>query len=195
MSSCTTPLSGKKPKKSVANPEAIASELCAFYNEILLARIPRSHVAFSQLPGYDDLTPTYRKWFLQAAETCIACGADPRAYVEAQFAAFAKIKQHGKRPRLLLPMPHQIFGMGAQLRYLEYQVALQAAEDLDARHVPSQHKPHYREDRKLQGMSKRTGLPEIDVLMLHPAEFTKAFLKHRGVWAHVKARYDEQMDN
>ncbi len=167
-----------------------ASELCFQYNNILHARLTRHSIPHVQLPDYWRLTESYRVWFNSAAELVLTLSAEPRQFIEAQFDAFAKIRTRGSRVRLFIPRPHQLFGLGAQLRYIEHLAAVQHVKNISAEGVETQHRPFYREDRKLRSLSTISHLPEADVLAQMPTEFTEKYLKHRGVWDLVKSEYN-----
>jgi len=173
-----------------AEIDKLAAGLCDLYNDMLVARIFQgAGVVFD---SFADLTPTYQRYFREAARSCIASKAEPREYVMAQFAAFERYGRFAKAKRQMLPQPNQLFGLGAMARYAEWS----AAQEKSRRRRPEAHaaqlKQHFREQRKLDGLCRHRRLPESEVLAESPGEFTPDFLRHKNVWHFVKELYRRQ---
>jgi hypothetical protein len=164
------------------------------YNACLFAHLQHFNAQGARLPPFDTLTPTFQEYFKRAASSCLAIGAEPRLYVEAQFDTFGRLGQKGfVKGRPIYPMPHQIFGYGAEVRYAAYQASQNTRESYTYQaQGPTAHRRFYREERKLQGLCRYIRKPEPDVLALHPAEFSRDFLIYKGVWESVKSRYNAE---
>lgn len=161
------------------------------YNTIMMTKLYPGHRG--GLDDFDDLTMTGKDHFLRAARSCTKVNAKPREYLRAQFDAFARMS-HGRR-QMMFPQPNMIFGLKAQCRYIEWKATQDRIRKQDSDEATPEDKKFFREDRKLQAWSKRSRMPAADILVEHPAEFTKAFLIHKGVWDKVEEKWEEQMED
>lgn len=195
--------SAKLPKR-VKNQRVISEEvttvardLCSLYYAALKrmlqeqTRGSRGGLLTMHLnSSYDTIDKTAQREFRKAAEACIQVGAEPREFVAAQFKRWGEISQY--KNKVLLPMPQHLASVGAQARFIQYK--LQKAERSDRQILPD--KSHTREffveNRKLKGLVRVTRQPEEDVLTERPEEFSKQFLKHKGVWRLVEEIWNER---
>lgn len=170
----------------------VADELSQLYHKLRFTKVHFTHRSFDE---FDQLTPQMRKYFEHAAMTCLQLDAEPIEFIRAQFDAFRKYGIARRARVTMMPMPHQLFGLSAAVRYAEYMEQRSADQYRDADHRQNDRvmKEHVREERKLQAMSRRLRRPESEVLAQVPSEFTPAFLQHKGVWTHVKDLYRQQM--
>lgn len=139
---------------------------------------------------YDTLEGGNKRDFRRAAEACLQVGADAREFISAQFKRWAELSQI--KNKILLPMPVHLTSVGAQARFIQYK--LQKGERQDRQILPEkQHrKEFFIEDRKLKGLVRVLRQPEEEVLTEKPEEFSRAYLKHRGVWCLVSDTWLER---
>lgn len=131
--------------------------------------------------------------FVRAAEIVQELGASPKDYVQAQWEGILKMARC-KADRVLFPQ--MLTTDNARLRYLAFAGRQQAKVQRVAK--PAQlvnSDPHMRDTRRLKRLvdSYQGTLGEDDILLLHFLEFSRAFLKHRGVWAQVAAEYERTL--
>lgn len=168
-----------------------ARVMVELYNTIMMTKLHIGHRGRS-MDDFDDLTKTAQDHFIRATKSCVKIGAKPREYLVAQFDAFMRMCR-GRR-QIMLPQPNMIFGIKAQARYVEWKATQDRHRRHDSDEVTPEDKRFFREERKLQAWSKRSRTPAADLLIANPAEFTKAFLIHKGVWDQVEEKYEEQME-
>jgi hypothetical protein len=102
----------------------------------------------------------------------------------AQFIKFEEYTSFfGKR---ILPQPAQLQGVKAAARYVAWKLDKEAS---DRRHT-SQHervvKGFKQDERKLKSLTRMLRMSETDVMVERPEEFSRDFLKHRGMWDLVR---------
>ena len=179
----------------VMKRRVVAEEICVLYHEAVRAEVAtltkggRKHMPSQTL---DDLDASDRRWFLRAATACIKLKADARDYVVAQFAMWRAASAYHKK--LLLPQPHHMGKLGAQVRYLQHQattevrrsraVTVDEQEDRSRWHV---------EERQLRGLARTTRRDPIDVLTEQPERFSRGFLEHKKAWDAVKDVWEERL--
>lgn len=125
--------------------------------------------------------------FIAAAESCLSVDANPKAYVVAQFKAFAEYSQFFKKR--MFPQPTQLAGLGAQARYLKYKAQQEDSAARKPTDDQKQVKTFYREERRLKGLSRMLRLTPEEVLTSRPKEFSKEFLQTQNVWPLVRRQY------
>lgn len=141
-----------------------------------------------------ELSPTERRHFLRTADNVLQLEADPREYMIAQFQAFAE--HSAAVQRFMLPMPHQLHTLAAVVRYQRYK----GQQDMrDMRKAPNAQvnkatRAFFREERRLAGLVRMNRCTPDDVLTEKPEEFTKDFLKAKGVWHIVKDTYQDRSE-
>ena len=137
-----------------------------------------------------ELSPTERKHFLKTAEVVALMKAEPREYVIAQFQAFS---EYGNAiGRYILPMPHQLHTLAATVRYQRYKGQQEMRKSREAPVTEKVTKGFFREERRLSGLARMNRCTPDDVLTEKPEEFSKEFLKAKGVWPLVKDVYAER---
>jgi len=175
----------------------LARELCSLYYAALKRSLQEQTrgsrgglLAMHDMTTYDSLEGSSRRDFRRAAEACLQVGADPREFITAQFQRWAEMSQ--LKSKILLPMPVHLASVGAQARFIQYK--LRKAERQDRQVLPEkQHRNEFfTEDRKLKGLVRVLRQPEEEVLTEKPEEFSKQYLKHRGVWKLVAEVWNER---
>ena len=122
--------------------------------------------------------------------SCTGVGARPRDWIEAQFAMFeGYTKWVGKR---LIPQPAQLHGLNAQARYLQWKTDDVAERHRDKKKEKSIRDTFSIDERNLKALCKTLRLPETDVLMEKYNEFTRNFLKHKGIYTLVEEKYEQE---
>lgn len=130
--------------------------------------------------------------FLKAAQSCSGVGAKPRDWIESQFDKFEDYTKFiGKR---IVPQPTQLFGMNAVARYVQWM----SDQEGDAARERSKQKLVVRgeytiEERNLKALMRSLRMPEIDVLCERPEDFSKSFLKAKGVYEAVREKREENL--
>lgn len=158
----------------------LARRLARLYYASLMAASSRTFIRHKRHQiSLEELTQNDRRAFLKAADTVVSIGAQPKDYIVAQFQAFAAYTKH--TGRYLLPKTNQLWSMQAIYRYQQY---MGQREMTEARRAPTANmqRSFFRDERKLAGLVRHTRqLPE-DVLTTYPEEFSKEFLRARGLW-------------
>lgn len=152
--------------------------------------VPRLHAK-----SLKSLSASERKHFLNAADACHQLEADPRDFMLAQFQAFAEYSQHINK--FMLPMPHQLSTLAALVRYQRYmgQQEMRVARKAPKVDRTTTKASHFREERRLLGLVRMNRCTPDDVLTGKPEEFSKEFLKHKGVWKLVRDVWIERTMN
>ena len=179
----------KRTRKGVAN------ELCILYHEAIRGEVAKATKSSSRraMPAHslDDLSKADRRSFIAAARVCIEEGADAREYIVAQFAVWREASAYHKK--LLWPSPHHLGGLSARVRYLQHKSrdAIRIArvgknEDQD------ETRRWYVEERRLKGLARMQRRDPVDVLTEQPEQFSREFLKHKGVWDVVRSLWEDR---
>lgn len=139
----------------------------------------------------DGLDKKTRAAFLAAASICIDTNADARDFIVAQFAMLAAAgAYHGK---VMVPTPYQLGTLAAHARYLQYMAReaerLARVDDDEER---DEKQRWFVEERKLRGYSRMQRRDPVEVLTEQPEQFSRDFLKHKGVWHVVRDLWDER---
>lgn len=169
----------------------LATQLAALFHDHLIEKTMTTlHKGRKVRTALADLTRAERTALLRAASTVYYLDADPREYITAQFKAWEKYSQ--MLGKYILPHPSTLSTIGAQVRYMEFKKSQE--EDKD-RNAPTEKflKEFYREDRHLAGLVRMTRQMEQDVLAKQPEEFSRAYLKYKGVWPVVKELWIERV--
>lgn len=112
--------------------------------------------------------------------SCTGVGARPREWIEAQFTKFEDYTRFiGKR---ILPQPAQLYGLNAQARFVQWRSERAVAEIQDRRRSSSIRSALVLDERKLKALCRSLRLPETDVMVKKPEEFSIAFLKSKGIY-------------
>ena len=130
---------------------------------------------------------------MKAALACDGIDAQPKKFIIAQFDKFSTYG--GYRKKRMFPQPHQLHGLAAQARYIEWKSEQQAR---DARAVSSVKSAHGRghfaaEERRLKGFMRMMRATPHEVLTERPEEFTPEFLEHKHVWDLVEELYEQRV--
>ena len=141
--------------------------------------------------SFDDLHVSDRRHFIAAARICLDEGADPREFIVAQFAMWREASAYHKK--LLWPMPMHIGKLAARVRYLQYK----AREEVHASRVmdveeQDEERRWFVEERNLKSLARMQRKDPVDVLTEQPEEFSRDFLKYKGVWELVSDVWDER---
>jgi hypothetical protein len=143
--------------------------------------------------SFTDLNKPDRRAFITAAGICIELDADAREYIVAQFAMMRAAGAY--IGRILIPSPYQLSTPAARVRYIKHaasederhaRVAASVDEDQD------ESRRWYVEERKLRGFSRMQRRDPIEVMTEQPEQFSRDFLKHKGVWDVVRDIWDER---
>jgi hypothetical protein len=186
----------KNKQRVTKQVRALAATLCDLYFAAL-RRTMQEHtrgsrggvMAMRLVQEYASLDAVNQRYFRRAADACLQLDADPREYVTAQFRRWSEMSQ--RTGKVLLPQPSHLVSLGAQARFLQYK--LQKTHRHDRLTVPeTQQRSFFTDDRRLKGLVRVLRLPEEDILTSRPAEFSKEYLQHRGVWSLVADNWFEQ---
>lgn len=173
----------KEETSEVKNP--LARRIFRLYYEYLAPRGTKFEFYRNSIPEWRTQPATVKSAFKRAAETCDWLKAKPQRFVEAQFIKFDRLSVYKERP--ILPQPYHLNGPSAITAYQEYKRELL---DRKASHsVKSTHKSFTIEQDKLSSLALFHGCGEEKVLSKLPQEFSRAFLKHKGVWRRVRERF------
>jgi hypothetical protein len=130
--------------------------------------------------------------FQKAAASCIGVGARPREWIEAQFTKFEDYARYlNKR---IIPQPAQLYGLHAQARFVQWRVERTAADDREKRRSVTIQSALAIDERKLKSLCRTLRLPETDVLVNRPEEFSVKFLKRKGVYELVSDKRAAAVD-
>lgn len=145
----------------------------------------------SKARSLDGAEKADRISFLRAARICIEMEIDPREFIVSQFAMWREASAFHKK--LLWPMPYHLSKLAARVRYLQYK----AREDVRLSRVSEvedqdDKRRWFVEERKLKGLARIQRRDPIDVLTEQPEEFSREFLKHKGVWGVVGDVWEER---
>ena len=142
------------------------------------------------LTEFTDLGLADQKSFMKAAKLVLVLEAKPRDFIVAQFQAF----DHYARifGRIIVPQPSMLSSLGAQARYIQWQLQEREYGHRDSKNTEQVIKGSYREDRKLAGLARMTRLTPSDVLVERPEEFSEEYLKAKGVWPLVADLHRER---
>jgi hypothetical protein len=132
-----------------------------------------------------------RRAFLVAAALCIDLDADARDFIVAQFAMMQSAgAYHGKA---LVPTPYQLGTLAAHARYLQYMKREdERLSRTSEREDQDDDQRWFIEERKLRGYARLQRRDPIDVMTEQPEQFSRDFLKHKGVWGVVRDLWDER---
>lgn len=179
----------------MSHKREVADELCVLYHEAIRAEVARTTKASGTRvkPSLKlvDLDKADRVYFLRAARACIELDADPREFIVAQFAMWREASAYYKK--LLWPMPLHLGKLSARVRYLQHK----AREDLRLSRVSEvedqdDKRRWFVEERNLKSLARVGRRDPIDILTEQPEEFSRAFLKHKGVWDVVADVWEER---
>jgi hypothetical protein len=177
---------GYKPEvaeEKSKNP--LARRLHRLYYEHLAPRGSKFEFYRKGIPAWKTQPTSVKLAFRRAAQTCEELKAEPQQFVEAQFLKFDRLSIRARRP--LLPQPAHLAGPSAVTSYLEFQSEL---DDRKLRRtVKAAHSNFEIELDKLASLALFHQCSEMRVLLKLPQEFTREFLRHKGVWANVKHRF------
>lgn len=142
------------------------------------------------IPNWAVQKKSSRQPFMAAAASCKEIGADPREYVQAQFVKFDKLSDY--RQEKLLPLPCHLAGPVACATLVAFRAEL---EEHQARRGPAPKTDFGVEEARLRGLAEFNGTIATRILLTMPTQFSKAFLKSKGVWQDVKDRYQSAGDD
>lgn len=143
-----------------------------------------------EMASYDTLEGNVKRDFRRAAEACMQVGAEPREFVSAQFKRWSEISQF--KNKILLPMPTHLASVGAQARFIQYKLQKEQRTERSVLPDKQHSRTFFVEDRKLKGLVRVLRVPEEEVLCDKPEEFSKLYLKHKGVWQLVEDVWHER---
>jgi len=97
----------------------------------------------------------------------------------------------GKR---IVPQPSQLFGLNAQARYAQWRSEREQEDYRDERKERKVVRGSFTlDERNLKALMRSLRLPETDVLVEKPEEFSIPFLKSKGIYQLVRRRRSEAM--
>ena len=163
----------------------LSRRLFRLYYEYLAPRGTKFEFYRNAIPEWRVQPSTVKLAFKKAASTCEWLGAKPQRFMEAQFIRFDRLSVYKERP--ILPQPYHLNGPSAITAYQEYKREL--LDRRASRSVKSTHKGFTIEQDKLSSLALFHGCEEEKVLSKLPQEFSRAFLKHKGVWSRVRERF------
>ena len=173
----------------------IAEEICVLFHEALRSELAsKTHGGRARTISthtLDEVDKSARRSFLAAARACIELDADPREYVVAQFAKWREASAYHQK--FLLPSPQHMGTLAARVRYLQHQAANEIRRSRVATIEPQEdRKRFFVEERKLRGLARMQRRDVVDVLTEQPNQFSREFLKHKGVWGVVEDLWNER---
>lgn len=179
----------KRPKAAPVEPEIadLARQVAGAYRLFLSHYHPYSNPWHASTPVEETQFWTS---FVKAARIVKELGATPKDFIQAQWEGILKMARC-KADRVLFPQ--MLTTDNARLRYTAFAGKQQSRAQRVA--TPKQlvnSDPHMRDNRRLKKLvaTYQGEVEEEDILVLHFAEFSRAFLKHRGVWSQVAADYE-----
>ena len=130
--------------------------------------------------------------FQRAAISCAGVGAKPREWIEAQFTKFEDYTRFmGKR---ILPQPAQLYGLKAQARFVQWRTERATEEFAEKRRSTKLRSVFAIDERNLRSLCRTLRLPETDVLVKKPEEFSVKFLKSKGIYSLVSEKRAAAVD-
>lgn len=181
-------------RKATTAPSKVQCEKCGdyFFTHSSGRACDRCKTRQSTKTGaFDDLRKSDRRPFLAAARMCIEMDADPREYVMAQFAMWREASAYHQK--LLWPMPQHMGTLAAQVRYLQFkareEVRISRVSDVEDQ---DDSRRWFVEERKLKGLARVQRRDPTEVLTEQPEEFSRDFLKYKGVWSVVSDLWEER---
>lgn len=169
--------------------EQLAETVAAAYRTFLKHYQPYSQPWHPATPPKDT-----QFWgaFVRAAEIIIELGATPRDYVQAQWEGIIKLAKH-RSDRMLFPQ--MLITDNARLRYINYaSTRVNKAKRAVTKKQLVNADPFMRDNRRLKKLSvDYPGVDERDVIVLHCLDFTRDFLKAKGVWNEVRSEYEQSL--
>lgn len=163
----------------------LARRLFRLYYEYLAPRGSKFEFYRNSIPAWKTQPSTVKLAFKRAAKTCAELKAKPQQFVESQFLKFDRLSVYHRRP--ILPQPHHFNGPSAVTGYMEYKNELLDRKARTA--MKATHTDHSVEQDKLSSLALFHGCRETVVLTKLPQEFSREFLKHKGVWGRVKEKF------
>lgn len=173
----------------------VAEQLCALYYEAIRNEtsrvLSREKHRGLQSKKLSDLDSAARRAFMAAAEACIEMEADPREYIVSQFAAWRDSSAfHG---RVMWASPQQMSTLAARVRFLQFKAReAERAARVTTLEPQEDRKRWFVEERKLRGLARMQRRDPLDVLTEQPEQFSRDFLKYKGVWDVVEDIWEER---
>lgn len=179
----------------MAHRKRIAGELCVLYHEAIRGEVAKQTKASTRrvMPSrkLDEVDKATRKAFIAAARACIELEADPREYIVAQFGMWREASAFYKK--LLWPMPNHLGTLAARVRFLQHKAREEVRIDRVSEIEDQDDKRRwFVEERQLKSLARIHRRDQVDVLTETPEEFSREFLKHKGVWEVVCDLWDER---
>lgn len=179
----------KRPKAEAVEPEVaeLARQIAGAYRLFLNHYHPFSNPWHATKPVEET---QFWASFVKAARIVQELNATPKDFIQAQWEGIMKMARC-KADRVLFPQ--MLTTDNARLRYASFAGKQQARSMRVAK--PTQlvnADPHMRDTRRLAKLVAAYGksVSEEDILVLHFIEFSRGFLKARGVWSQVAADYE-----
>jgi len=173
----------------------VAGELCILYHEAIRSEVANATKASAKrvMPSrkLDEVDKPTRKAFFAAARCCIELEADPREYIVAQFGMWREASAFYKK--LLWPMPTHLGTLAARVRFLQHKAREEIRVDRVCEVEDQDDKRRwFVEERQLKSIARMQRRDQVDVLTEQPEEFSRDFLKHKGVWDVVCDLWEER---
>ena len=93
----------------------------------------------------------------------------------------------------MIPSPYQLGTLAAEVRFRQYKARederLSRVDDDDDQ---DEEQRWYVEERKLRGYARMQRRDPAEVLTEQPEQFSRDFLKHKGVWDLVQDLWEER---
>ena len=125
---------------------------------------------------------------MKSAQSSSGVGAKPRDWIVAQFAGFDEYQKWAGRA--LTPQPAQLHGLNATARYIKYMREEQEQRVRDDRKLVTV-ASFKLDERNLKALCRSLRMPEVDVIVEQPDQFSIPFLKERGLYKIVKNKRRE----
>lgn len=81
-----------------------------------------------------------------------------------------------------MPQPAQLVGIKAVARYVQWKTERDASEYRQADRHEKSVRGFKHDERKLKALMRMRRMIEVDVLAEFPDQFSKAFLRHKGIY-------------
>lgn len=169
--------------------DPVARHIFLHYHECMAVRCKWDFYR-NGIPNWAIQPASVRSTFVKAARSLKEVNADVMEYVQAQFVAFDKLANF--KQEKLLPQPRQLIGANAQQRYMQFKTELEErvarqegfSDEAEDRTVVE--KTFSLEEQRLKALAAFNDTDESTILKKMPTQFSREFLKHKGVWKRVK---------
>lgn len=149
----------------------MAKRLANIYKNMLRAEVTIYKSPYA--PGIPVENQSVFSHFLKAAQIVLDEDGDPKMFLKAQFGALKWARK--------FPFPAMLHTTNARLRYMDYRSQHEDAEAKETTEADFFFDEFEWQARKLKNLAASTGLTEKKALAMYRKQFTRPFLRLRGV--------------